>query len=179
MGHADMTTTAIYLTVQGEGERALSEHEAIDLRRFAAIAFIRRSRFTSPRWTMVGPPYAMGSVAMCRAIRCLSLFRFSNLDPIPSMKAKTILAAALAAALPITSANAQEKTPGFNQKIPEKIMTRDKVESPPRDAQLRRWHPDRRDDENTLREPRLPARGGGLPELRSRYFPRRNTPRLG
>ena len=34
--------------------------------------------------------------------------------------------AALARALTITSAHAEEKTPGFNQKIPEKIMTPEK-----------------------------------------------------
>lgn len=35
----------------------------------------------------------------------------------------------IAAALAITSAHAQEKTPGFNQKIPEKIMTPDTVKT--------------------------------------------------
>jgi hypothetical protein len=44
------------------------------------------------------------------------------------MKTK-IIAVALAGALTITIASAEEKTPGFNQKIPEKIMTPDKVES--------------------------------------------------
>jgi hypothetical protein len=39
------------------------------------------------------------------------------------MKTKTFIAAALT----ITSAYAQDKTPGFNTKIPEKIMTPDKV----------------------------------------------------
>lgn len=43
---------------------------------------------------------------------------------------KTILiATALTCALTISSAYAEEKTPGFNTKIPEKIMTPDKVES--------------------------------------------------
>jgi hypothetical protein len=46
------------------------------------------------------------------------------------MKTKHLLTIALTTALTITSANAQEKTPGFNQKIPEKIMTPDKVETP-------------------------------------------------
>jgi len=45
------------------------------------------------------------------------------------MKTKTIITAALAAAFIIPFASAEEKTPGFNQKIPEKIMTPDKVES--------------------------------------------------
>jgi hypothetical protein len=44
------------------------------------------------------------------------------------MKTK-IIAVALAGALTITIASAEEKTPGFNQRIPEKIMTPDKVES--------------------------------------------------
>lgn len=42
---------------------------------------------------------------------------------------KHLLAAALAGALTISSTYAEEKTPGFNQKIPEKIMTPDKVET--------------------------------------------------
>jgi hypothetical protein len=45
------------------------------------------------------------------------------------MKTKAIIIAALTAALTITGVYAEEKTPGFNQKIPEKIMTPDKVES--------------------------------------------------
>ncbi|MES2438076.1 MAG: DUF1254 domain-containing protein [Verrucomicrobiota bacterium] len=44
------------------------------------------------------------------------------------MKAKHIIAT-LSGVLVITSAHAQEKTPGFNQKIPEQIMTPDKVET--------------------------------------------------
>jgi hypothetical protein len=44
------------------------------------------------------------------------------------MRAKTITVA-LAATLTITSAQAQDKTPGYNHKIPEKIMTPDKVET--------------------------------------------------
>jgi len=48
---------------------------------------------------------------------------------------KTLISSAGALALlvttmPATSAYAQNKTPGFNQKIPEKIMTPDKVETP-------------------------------------------------
>jgi len=50
------------------------------------------------------------------------------------MKVKVLhgIAAAVAglALLVATSAFAQEKTPGFNQKIPDKIMTPDKVDSP-------------------------------------------------
>jgi hypothetical protein len=45
------------------------------------------------------------------------------------MKSNSIITAALAAALTITSVYAEEKTPGFNHKIPEKIMTPDKVQS--------------------------------------------------
>jgi hypothetical protein len=41
-----------------------------------------------------------------------------------------LITAALACALVIPCADAQQKTPGFNQKIPEKIMTPDKVEAP-------------------------------------------------
>jgi hypothetical protein len=50
------------------------------------------------------------------------------------MKVKVLHGIAAAAAglalLVATSAFAQEKTPGFNQKIPDKIMTPDKVDSP-------------------------------------------------
>ncbi len=42
---------------------------------------------------------------------------------------RELVAIVLASALTITSAPAQEKTPGFNQKIPEKIRTPDKVET--------------------------------------------------
>ena len=42
----------------------------------------------------------------------------------------TLIVAAGALALLATSVYAQNKTPGFNQKIPEKIMTPDKVETP-------------------------------------------------
>jgi hypothetical protein len=45
------------------------------------------------------------------------------------MKPNLALAVACAGALICTSAFAQEKTPGFNQKIPEKIMTPAKVET--------------------------------------------------
>jgi alkylhydroperoxidase/carboxymuconolactone decarboxylase family protein YurZ len=45
------------------------------------------------------------------------------------MKTKAIFAAALVCALTITSASAQEKTPGFNNPIPKKIMTPDKAEA--------------------------------------------------
>jgi hypothetical protein len=41
-----------------------------------------------------------------------------------------LITAALACALVTPCAYAQQKTPGFNQKIPEKIMTPDKVEAP-------------------------------------------------
>jgi hypothetical protein len=44
------------------------------------------------------------------------------------MKTK-IITAAITCALTISSSYAEEKTPKFNQKIPEKIMTPDKVES--------------------------------------------------
>lgn len=44
------------------------------------------------------------------------------------MKTK-LITAALTATLTITWAQAQEKTPGYNNKIPEKIMTPDKVET--------------------------------------------------
>jgi hypothetical protein len=44
--------------------------------------------------------------------------------PIP-----TLLAAAFVCGLMITNAQAQDKTPGFNQEIPAKIMTPDKVET--------------------------------------------------
>jgi len=37
-----------------------------------------------------------------------------------------LVTAGLAGALTITSAHTEEKTPGFNQKIPEKIMTPEK-----------------------------------------------------
>ena len=40
-----------------------------------------------------------------------------------------LIAAALAGLFATISAHAQEKTPGYNQKIPEKIMTPDKVET--------------------------------------------------
>ena len=40
-----------------------------------------------------------------------------------------IISATLAASLTIASAQAQDKTPGYNHKIPEKIMTPDKVET--------------------------------------------------
>src|SRR5688572_10958618 len=47
---------------------------------------------------------------------------------------KTLIAAGalelLVTTMTPTSAYAQDKTPGFNQKIPEKIMTPDKVETP-------------------------------------------------
>jgi hypothetical protein len=46
------------------------------------------------------------------------------------MKTLSVITAAIACALAITNAYAQDKTPGFNQKIPEKIMTPDKVETP-------------------------------------------------
>jgi hypothetical protein len=45
---------------------------------------------------------------------------------IPTAAVLTLLVTTMTA----TSAYAQEKTPGFNQKIPEKIMTPDKVETP-------------------------------------------------
>ena len=45
------------------------------------------------------------------------------------MKTLSVLTAALACALAITSAHAQEKTKGYNQKIPAKIMTPDKVQT--------------------------------------------------
>lgn len=41
----------------------------------------------------------------------------------------TLLSAAVTCALSLTGARAQEKTPGFNHKIPGKIMTPDKVET--------------------------------------------------
>lgn len=44
------------------------------------------------------------------------------------MKTK-LITAALAGALTIASASAEEKTPGYNNKIPDKIMTPDKVET--------------------------------------------------
>ena len=44
------------------------------------------------------------------------------------MKTK-LITAALVATLTITTTHAEDKTPGFNQKIPEKIMTPDKVET--------------------------------------------------
>jgi hypothetical protein len=50
---------------------------------------------------------------------------------IPMMKTRhmpTRLATAFVGGLVMTSAHAQHKTPGFNQKIPGKIMTPDKVE---------------------------------------------------
>ena len=45
------------------------------------------------------------------------------------MHTRKVLAAVLAATFTLTGAHAQEKTPGYNQKIPEKIMTPDKVET--------------------------------------------------
>ncbi len=45
------------------------------------------------------------------------------------MKTISIITAAIACVLSLTSAYAEDKTPGFNQKIPEKIMTPDKVET--------------------------------------------------
>jgi hypothetical protein len=45
------------------------------------------------------------------------------------MKTIAIITATIACALSLTSAYADDKTPGFNQKIPEKIMTPDKVNS--------------------------------------------------
>jgi hypothetical protein len=38
-----------------------------------------------------------------------------------TLRLPTVIAAALAGALTISSTYAEEKTPGFNQKIPEKI----------------------------------------------------------
>src|SRR5688572_20616209 len=46
------------------------------------------------------------------------------------MQTSQLITAAIVGALTFTGSQAQEKTPGFNQKIPEKIMTPDKVETP-------------------------------------------------
>lgn len=51
-------------------------------------------------------------------------------DVLKSIRKQAVFAAALAAALTSASVYAQEKTPGFNQRIPDKIMTPDKVETP-------------------------------------------------
>ena len=45
------------------------------------------------------------------------------------MKPISVLVAALACAFAFTSAYAQQKTPGYNTKIPAKIMTPDKVQT--------------------------------------------------
>jgi len=45
------------------------------------------------------------------------------------MKFKTILGLAVSVSLITGGASAQEPTPGYNQKIPEGIMTPDKVET--------------------------------------------------
>ena len=89
-----------------------------------------------------------------------------------------LTATALSGALLPSLANAQvpkpgvDPTPGFNNRIPGKIMTPDTVETRIGTLKFVDGVPTAGDHAEGLRQPRLPARRRGVPQLHSRGFPR-------
>ena len=69
-----------------------------------------------------------------------------------------------------------DKTPGFNHKIPEKIMTPDTVQTRIGTLKFVDGVPTDRDAAEGLRQPRLPARRRGVPQLHSRGLARSDAP---
>ena len=88
------------------------------------------------------------------------------------LRTRSLLNAAIAGALTITSAYAQDKTPGFNHKIPEKIMTPDKVETRIGTLNFVDGVPTAETTQKVYDNLDLPARRGGLPQLHPCHFPR-------